>query len=219
MKVIRHGDIFASQIKHTGEFKMESSGHSLTNIDRIMKGTWHLANSGITTEKLDFSHEQRLFLQRTAARIQSETVMRSLELHAACQRSHIIDGRRYWCFRKKGEIVGVTGIHYRMWDHPSVVWASPCVTSSGLSEQTRLAMLCNNLYYCITRTQFREIYFEMTEDDTFSENDYILSELFPEKVAVLPLFSAGKKDLQILKINLDELRKVAKIVYDLEIVC
>ncbi|HGK4757412.1 hypothetical protein ABN097_23885 [Enterobacter cloacae] len=172
---------------------MESSGIMLTNMDKIMKGTWHLANSGITTEKIDFSHEQRLFLQSMAARIQSEAVMRSLELHAACQKSHIIDGCRYWCFRKKGEIVGVTGIHYRMWDHSSVVWTSPCITSSGLNEQTRLAMLCNNLYYCIVRTQFREIYFELTDDDAFSENDYILTELFPEKVAVLPLFSAGKR--------------------------
>lgn len=188
-------------------------------MDRVMKGTLHLKRKGIRTEELCFDESQRNFISLSMARDACEDVIRTLDFHQACQRAGLDDGRRYWCFKKGDEILGLTGYHYRIWDHPDVVWSAWFVAAPYTSALTKLGMVYNNMYVCLTQKDFRVMYIELLGDGTDSNIYNIFRSLGLEEVATFRHFHGTNKDMVVMKIDLEELRDFMKEEYDIGTIC
>lgn len=183
---------------------------------RVMKGTYHLSKKGLITESLRFDEQQRAFISASMARDACEDVIRTLDFHESCQRAGLDDGRRYWCFRQKGEIIGLTGYHYRLWDHPDIVWSAWFVAAPEAPAITKLGMIYNNMYVCLTQTRFRTMYIELLGNGTDSNIYNIFKSLGLEEVATFRHFHGQDKDMVVMKIDLDGLREFSRKEYGLD---
>ncbi len=184
---------------------MSISGHKVL-LDRMLRATQHIERSGITTEPLSFNDEQRDFISLARAKDACDEVLRTLDFHARCLAAGIDDGRRYWCFRKDDQIIGITGYHYRLWDHPDVVWSAWLVVDPSLPALTKIGLTLNNIYVCFTSTQFRAMYIEVLGNGTDSNIYNITKALGMEEVANFRHFHGDGKDMAVMKVNFEELR-------------
>ncbi|HGN0870319.1 hypothetical protein EC835_11528 [Providencia alcalifaciens] len=188
-------------------------------MDKVLKGTHHLHARGITSEKLNFNIYQREFIVTSMTKDACEEVIRTLDFHERCQQAGIDDGRRYWCFKHNGKIIGLTGYHYRIWDHPDIVWAAWFVADPKVSALSKLGMIYNNMYICLTQTRFRDMYIELLGDGTNSNIYNIFKALGLEEIATFRHFHGQNKDMVVMRINLAELRTFSKEEYDLDTIC
>lgn len=201
------------------EINMNKASQYKTLMDKVLKGTNHLQNRGVTSESLDFNIQQREFIKASMATDACEEVIRTLDFHSSCQQAGIDDGRRYWCFKYRAKIIGLTGYHYRLWDNPDIVWAAWFVAAPQVSAMTKLGMLYNNMYVCLTQTRFREMYIELLGDGTDSNIYRIFKALGLEEVATFRHFHGQNKDMVVMRIDLTALRAFSKEEYDLDTVC
>jgi len=201
------------------ESNMNKASQYKTLMDKVLKGTRHLQKRRITSERLHFDIQQREFIEASMAKDACEEVIRTLDFHSSCQQAGIDDGRRYWCFKYNGKIIGLTGYHYRLWDHPDIVWSAWFVASPQVSAMTKLGMVYNNMYVCLTQTQFREMYIELLGDGTDSNIYKIFKGLGLEEVATFRHFHGQNKDMVVMRIDLAALRAFSKEEYDLDTVC
>jgi hypothetical protein len=198
---------------------MDKIAQHKTLMDKVMKATRHLQRKGVTTENLKFDEQQRDFITASMARDACDEVIRTLDFHHACQRSQLDDGRRYWCFKQEGKIIGLTGYHYRLWDHPDIVWSAWFVAAPYAAAMTKLGMIYNNMYVCLTQTRFRMMYIELLGDGTDSNIYNIFKALGLEEVATFRHFHGHNKDMVVMKIDLDALREFSREEYGLDTVC
>lgn len=198
---------------------MNTESQYKTLMNRVLKGTRHLQHRGITSEALHFSTEQREFIEASMATDACEEVIRTLDFHSSCKQAGIDDGRRYWCFKDNGKVIGLTGYHYRLWDHADIVWAAWFVAAPQVSAMTKLGMIYNNMYVCLTQTRFREMYIELLGNGTDSNIYNIFRGLGLEEVATFRHFHGPDKDMVVMRIDLAALRAFSKEEYDLDTVC
>ncbi|PKH23543.1 hypothetical protein CIG19_08895 [Enterobacterales bacterium CwR94] len=190
-----------------------------TLMDKVMKGTRHLQRKSITTESLRFDQQQKDFISASMAQDACEEVIRTLDFHHDCQRMGLDDGRRYWCFKQEGKIIGLTGYHYRLWDHPDIVWSAWFVAAPDAAAMTKLGMIYNNMYVCLTQTRFSMMYIELLGDGTDSNIYNIFKALGLEEIATFHDFHGHNKDMVVMKINLNELREFSRKEYGIDTIC
>lgn len=188
-------------------------------IDKVLKATHHLQRRGITSETLSFNKQQSDFIKASMPVDACDEVIRTLDFHSSCLKAGIDDGRRYWCFKHNDKIIGITGYHYRLWDHPDIVWAAWFVADPQVSAMTKLGMLYNNMYVCLTQTRYREMYIELLGDGTDSNIYKIFKALGLEEVATFRHFHGQNKDMVVMRIDLEALRTVNRGKYALDTVC
>ncbi|HDS9357588.1 TPA: hypothetical protein QH850_000072 [Enterobacter chengduensis] len=196
---------------------MDKDAQYKTLMDKVLKGIRHLTQKRVMTENLRFDEQQREFISASMARDACEEVIRTLDFHESCQRAGLDDGRRYWCFRQNGEIIGLTGYHYRLWDHPDIVWSAWFVAAPHAPAMTKLGMIYNNMYVCLTQTRFRTMYIELLGDGTDSNIYNIFKALGLQEVATFRHFHGKNKDMVVMKIDLDALREFSREEYGLNI--
>ncbi|MGP3221110.1 hypothetical protein ACTVPT_25960 [Serratia bockelmannii] len=187
-------------------------------MDKVIKGTINLQRKGITQEKLTFNREQRDFINSSMVEEVCEDVIRTLDFHNSCQQAGIDDGRRYWCFKLHGEIIGITGYHYRLWDHPDIVWAAWFVAAPDVPALTKLGMISNSMFTCLTHTHFREMYIEVLGNGNNSNVYNIYKKLGLEEIATFSDFFSQGKDMVVMRIDLHKLREFSRKEYDLNII-
>nr|WP_241390802.1 hypothetical protein [Serratia proteamaculans] len=202
-----------------GKKNMKGKEQYKAFMDKVLRGTLHLQRRGITTENLCFDERQRDFITSSMTSDACDEVIRTLDFHYGCQRAGLDDGRRYWCFKQEGEIIGLTGYHYRLWDHPDIVWSAWFVAAQDAAAMTKLGMIYNNIYACLTQTKFRIMYIELLGNGTDSNIYNVVKYLGLEEIATFNDFHGLNKDMVIVKVELDALRKFSKDEYGLDTVC
>lgn len=88
---------------------------------------------------------------------------------------------------------------------------------AGLSHPILQGMIRSYIYYCLTRTNSREMYLDVLDMENGAWARIIVPEIPPEPVAILPGFSSRGRDSNIMRINPEEFRQGGRKIYHLDI--